>query len=72
MFYSRSKEHRINRIHEGTLKLIYTNQHQLKLKELLEKKKNKTVRKHLKNLQTLATEIYKSKNKIYPKIYKVY
>ena len=37
MFHSRAMEHRINRIHERTLRLIYLNQHQLTFKELLEK-----------------------------------
>ena len=55
-------EYRINRIHERTLRLIYPNQRQLTFKELL--KKNKTVSIHQRNLQTLATEIYKAKNKI--------
>ena len=59
-------EHRINRIQERTLRLIYPNHHQLKFKELLEK--NKTVSIHLRNLQTLATEIYKAKNKISPEV----
>ena len=59
-------EHRINRIHERTLRLIYPNQHQLTFKELLEK--NKTVSIHQRNLQTLATEIYKAKNKISPEV----
>ena len=54
-------EHRIYRIHERSLRFIYPNQQQLTFKELLEK--NKTVSTHLKNLQTLATEIYKAKNK---------
>ena len=62
MFHSRTMEYRINRIHERTLRLIYPNQHQLTFKELLEK--NKTVSIHQRNLQTLATEIYKAKNKI--------
>ena len=66
MFHSRAMEHRINRIHERTLRLIYSNQHQLTFKELLEK--NKTVSNHQRNLQTLATEIYKAKNKISPKV----
>ena len=66
MFHSRAMEHRINRIHERTLRLIYPNQHQLTFKELLEK--NKTVSIHQRNLQTLATEIYKSKNKISPEV----
>ena len=38
MFHSRAMGHRINRIHEKTLRLIYPNQHQLTFKELLEKK----------------------------------
>ena len=62
MFHSRAMEHRINRIHERTLRLIYLNQPQLIFKELLEK--SKTVSIHQINLQTLATEIYKAKNKI--------
>ena len=66
MFHSRAKERRINRIHERTLRLIYPNQHQLTFKELLEK--NKTVSIHLRNLQILATEIYKAKNKISPEV----
>ena len=66
MFHSRAMEHRINRIHEKTLRLIYPNQHQLTFKELLEK--NKTVSIHQRNLQTLATEIYKAKNKISPEV----
>ena len=60
-FHSRAIKHRINRIHERTLTLMYPNEHQLTIKELLE---NKTVSIHRRNLQTLATEIYKAKNKI--------
>ena len=59
-------EHRKNRIHERTLRLIHPNQHQLSFKELLEK--NKTVSKHQRNLQTLATEFCKAKNKISPEV----
>ena len=39
IFHIRAMEHRINRIHERTLRLIYSNQHQLIFKELLEKNK---------------------------------
>ena len=42
--------------HEATLRLIYPNQHQLTFKE--------TVSMHQRNLQILATEIYKAKNKV--------
>ena len=65
MFHSRATEHRINRIHERTLRLIYPNQHQVTFKELLEKK-NKIVSIHQRNLQNLATEIYKTKHKVSP------
>ena len=41
MFHSRAMEHRINKIHERTLRLIYPNQHQLTFKELLEKKQDR-------------------------------
>ena len=58
MFHSRAMKHRINRIYERTLRLIYSNQHQITFKELLDK--NKTVSIHQRNLKTLATEIYKA------------
>ena len=63
MFHGRAMEHRINKISETTLKLNYPNQHQLTFKERLEK--NKTISIHQRNLQTLATEICKDKNKIF-------
>ena len=66
MFHNRAMEHRINRIHERALRRIYPNQNQLTLKELLEK--NKAVSIHQRNLQTLATEIYKARNKISPEV----
>ena len=66
MFHSRAMEHRINRIHKRTLRLIYPNQHELTFKELLEK--NKIVKVNQRNLQILATEIYKAKNKISPEV----
>ena len=62
MFHNRAIKHRIYRIHEKTLRLIYSNQHQLTFMELLEK--NKTVSLHQRDLQTLATGIHKAKNKI--------
>ena len=66
IFHSQAIEHRINRIHERILRLIYPNQHQLTFKELLEKSKTITI--HQRNLQTLANEIYKAKNKISPEV----
>ena len=38
MFHSLTMEHRINKIHERTLRIIYPNHNQLTLKDLLEKK----------------------------------
>ena len=40
MFYSAAMKHRINRIHERTLRLIYPHQYQLTFKELLEQKQD--------------------------------
>ena len=59
VFYSRAIEHRINRIHERVLRLIYPNQNQLTFKELLEK--NKTVSMRQRNVQVFATEIFNTK-----------
>ena len=47
MFHCQAMEHKINIIHEKTLRLIYPNQHQLTVKELLEKKQG------LQDTQTL-------------------
>ena len=66
MFHSRTVEQNLSRIHEKTLRLIYLNQNKLTSQKLLEK--NKTVSIHQRNLQTLATEIYKAKKKICPEI----
>ena len=59
MFRSRAMEHRINRIHERTLRFIYPNQHHLTFKELLEKKQDR--QHNQRNLQILATEIYQAR-----------
>ena len=59
-------EHRINKIHERAFCLIYPSDLKLTFKELLEK--NKTVNIHQKNLQALATEIFKAKLNISPEI----
>ena len=68
MFHSRRMEHRINIIHERALCLIYPSDSKLTFEELLEK--NKTVSIHQKNLQVLATEIFKAKLNISPEILK--
>ena len=59
MFHSRKMEHRINSIHERALKLVYQDSTDPTFQELLAK--DKSVRVHKKNVQLLATEIFKSK-----------
>ena len=70
MFHSQKMEHSINKIHERALRLIYPSNSKLTFKELLDK--NKTVSTHQKNLQVLATEIFKAKPNISPEIPKNY
>ena len=59
-------EHRINRIHERTLTIIYSYKNQLTFKEILAK--NKAIKIHQRNLQILATEICKAKTKTFSDI----
>ena len=54
---------RINRIHERALRATY-NDYQSSFDQLLTKDNSFTV--HERNLQRLATEIYKSKNNLAP------
>ena len=61
-------EHSINKIHESALCLIHLSDSELTFKELLDK--NKTVSIHQKNLQVIATEIFKAKLNISPEISK--
>ena len=68
MFHGRRMEHRINKIHERALRLIYPSDSKLRFKELLDK--NKTVSIHQKNLQALATEIFKAELNISTEIVK--
>ena len=68
MFHSRRMEQRINKIHERALRLIYPSDSTLTFKELLDK--NRTVSNHQRNLQVLATEIFKVKLNISPEILK--
>ena len=68
MFYSRALNNRINKIHEKALKIVYKNETFLSFDNLL--KRDKSVSIHQKNLQIFATEIYKTKNDLGPKIMK--
>ena len=58
MFHSWELNNCINRIHEIALRLVYQD-NSLSYAELLEKDNSVTI--HLRNLQVLATEIYKLK-----------
>ena len=65
MCHSRSINNRINRLHDRALRLVYNDYHST-FDELLERDNSVSV--HTKNLQFLATEIYKFKNNISPQI----
>ena len=66
MFHSRTMNNRINTLHEKALRLVCTNKSNLSFDDLL--KEDKPVKIHQKNLQILATEIYKVTNDLGPKI----
>ena len=68
MSHSRIMNNRINQIHEKTLRLVHKDEKNLFLDDLL--KKDKLVSIHQKNLQILATKIYKARNDLGPEIMK--
>ena len=68
MFHSRTLNNRINKIHEKALRLVFKNETFSSFDDLL--KRDKSVSIHQRNLQILATEIYKTKNDLGPKIMK--
>ena len=68
MFHSRTLKNRISKIHERALKLVYNNETFLSFDYLL--KRDQSVSLYQKDLQTLATEICKTKNDLGPKIMK--
>ena len=65
MFHSRWLNNRINKIHEKALRLVY-NDNQSTFSELLIKDISMTI--HERNLQSLAIEVYKSRNNLSPVI----
>ena len=67
MFHSRAMNNRINRLHKRALKLVYKETH-LTFEELLVKDKSFTI--HHRNLQRLATEMYKVHNNLSPELMK--
>ena len=67
MFHNRSMNNRINRIHERALRLSYSD-YESSFEQLLRKDNSFTI--HERNIQRLATEIYKSKNNLAPSFMK--
>ena len=63
MFCGKDANHRINRTHKRTLRILH-NDYDSSLNTLL--KKSNTVTIHIKNLQKLMLEIYKSMNQLNP------
>ena len=66
MFHSKKIEHRISSIHKRVLKLIYQDSHDLTFQELLAKTNQLVFTE--KNLQLLATEIFKFKIGLSPEL----
>ena len=66
MFHSRTMNNRVSTLYEKALRLVYTNKSNLSFDDLL--KEDTSVKIHQRNLQILATEIYKVKNDLGPKI----
>ena len=65
MCYSRTNNSKINRLHERCLRLVY-NDKQSSFNELLEKDGSVSI--HMRNIQILATEMYKLVNNLSPPI----
>ena len=68
MSHSRTTNNRIDKIHEKTLRLVYKDEKNLSLDDLLKKDKSASI--HQINLKILATEIYKARNDLGPEIIK--
>ena len=65
MFHSRELNNKINRIHESSLRLVYSDKIST-FQELLDKDKSVSV--YHKNIQVLVVEIYKTVNGLAPTI----
>ena len=63
MFHNRTLNHKINKLHERALRIVY-NDKNLTFKQLLDK--DDSVTTHQRNLQKLAIEMYKVKNYLSP------
>ena len=67
MCHSRGLNNKINNIHKRALRIVYQDK-KSNLQDLLQKGNSASI--HMKNLQYLATEVYKVKNCISPEIMK--
>ena len=67
MCHGLALNNKTNRLHERCLRLIYNNK-KLTVEELLEKEDSVSI--HIRNLQTLAIEMYKVMNGSFPEIRK--
>ena len=67
MCHSRGLNNKINNIHKRALRIVYQDK-KSNLQDLLQKDNSVSI--HMKNLQYLATEIYKVKNCLSPEIMK--
>ena len=67
MFHNRTLNNRINRIHEGALRIVYRDKTANFTEFLL---KDNAVTVHQRNLQVLATQAYKVKMSFAPKLVK--
>ena len=65
MFHSRTLNNRINKIHERALRMVY-NDNISTFDELLSRDKSVSI--HIRNIQTLAIELYKVVNSLSPAI----
>ena len=67
MFHSRKLDNKINKLHEGCLRIVYNNNTST-YEELLETDNSVSV--HFRNVQSLAIELYKVVNRFSPDIMK--
>ena len=63
MFHSRKLNNSINNIHERAVRIVYRD-YGSTFQEMLKQKKSVSI--HQRNLQILATEIFKTKNGLNP------